>query len=85
MLFISTLEIIPGKTKELTEKAKNPKLMQGVVIKDILGVFGKPDIIMIFEAPAERTAAEFVMQFSDSAITKTQLVFPIKIIEEFYG
>ena len=83
MLFISSLEIVPEKARELTEKAKNPKMMQGVIIKDILGVFGKPDIIVIFEAPSERMAAEFVLQFADCATTKTQLVFPIKIIEEF--
>lgn len=83
MLFISSLEVIPGRAKELTDKAKNPKMNQGIVIKDILGVFGKPDIVLIFQAPSERTAAEFVLQFSNHAITKTQLVFPIKIIEEF--
>lgn len=83
MLFISSLEIAPGKTKDLTDKAKNPKMTQGIIIKDILGVFGKPDIVLIFEAPSERTAAEFVLQFSDCANTKTHLVFPIKIIKEF--
>jgi uncharacterized protein with GYD domain len=83
MLFISSLEMLPEKARELTDRAKNPKMIQGVVIKDILGVFGKPDIILIFEAPSERTAAEFVLQFSDCATTKTQLVFPITIIEEF--
>ena len=83
MLFVSSLEIIPGMAKELTEKAKNPKMLQGIAIKDILGVFGKPDIILIFEAPSERNAAEFVLQFSRCAITKTQLVLPIKTIEEF--
>jgi len=83
MLFISTLEIIPGKTKELTGKAKIPKMLQGIIIKNMLGVFGKPDIILIFEATSERIAAEFVLQFSDCATTRTQLVFPIKIIEEF--
>ena len=83
MLFISLLEVIPGDAKKLTDKAKNPKMIQGVIIKNILGVFGKPDIMLIFEAPTERTAAEFVLQFSSCAITRTQLVFPIKIIEEF--
>ena len=83
MLFISLLEVIPGDAKKLTDKAKNPKMIQGVIIKNILGVFGKPDIMLIFEAPTERTAAEFVLQFSRCAITRTQLVFPIKIIEEF--
>ncbi len=83
MLFISCLEMLPGKGGELTAKAKNPKMIQGVVIRDILGIFGKPDIILTFEAPSERTAAEFVLQFTDCAVTKTQLVFPIKIIEGF--
>jgi len=83
MLFISSLEVIPGKTKDLTDKAKNPKMLQGIVIKDIMGVFGKPDIILTFEAPSEGTAAEFVLQFSDCATLKTQLVFPMKIIERF--
>ena len=83
MLFISSLEMVTGKAKELTDKAKNPKMLQGIQIKNILGVFGKPDIILIFEGASERTAAEFVLQFSDCAVTKTQLVFPIKIIEGF--
>lgn len=83
MLFISTLEIIPEKAKELTSKVTNPKMVQGIVIKDMLGVFGKPDILIIFEAPSEKVAAEFVLQFSDLAVMKTQLVFPMKIIEEF--
>ncbi|MBU1853925.1 MAG: GYD domain-containing protein [Candidatus Omnitrophica bacterium] len=81
MLFISSLEITTEKAKELMTRARNPEMIQGVVIKDILGVFGKPDIILIFEAPSERTAAEFVLQFTDCAITRTHLVFPIKIIE----
>ncbi len=83
MLFISLLEIIPGKAKEATDLAKNPKILQGVTIKELLGVFGKPDIVIEFEAPSERIAAEFVLQFSSVAVTRTQLVFPIKIIEEF--
>ncbi|MFC1666405.1 hypothetical protein ACFL0P_00845 [Candidatus Omnitrophota bacterium] len=83
MLFISSLEIIPGKAKQLTDKAKNPNITQGLIIKNILGGFGKPDIILVFEASSERAAAEFVLQFSDCATTKTQLVFPIKIIEGF--
>jgi uncharacterized protein with GYD domain len=83
MLFISSLEIIEGKARELTDKAKNPRVTPGIAIKDILGVFGKPDVMIIFEASSERAAAEFVLQFSDCANTKTQLVFPIKIIEEF--
>ncbi len=83
MLFISSLEMVTGKAKELTDKAKNPKMLQGIQLKNILGVFGKPDIILVFEAPSERTAAEFVLQFSGCAVTKTQLVFPIKIIEGF--
>ena len=83
MLFSSSLEIIPGKAKQLTDKAKNPKMLQGVVIKDILGAFGKPDIILIFEAPSEQLAAEFILQFCEYSVMKTQLVFPIKLIEEF--
>lgn len=83
MLFISSLEVIPGKAKEVTDKAKKPKMTQGIVIKNILGVFGKPDVILIFAAPSERVAAQFVLQFSNCAISRTHLVFPIKIIEEF--
>ena len=68
MLFISSLEMITGKAKQLTDKAKSPKMIQGVTIKDILGVFGKPDIILVFEAPSERTAAEFVLQFVEAFV-----------------
>lgn len=83
MLLISLLETIPEKAKEATDLAKNPKISQGIIIKEIFGVFGKPDIVIVFEAPSERVAAQFVLQFSSVATTKTQLVFPIKLIEEF--
>jgi uncharacterized protein with GYD domain len=82
MLFVSTLGIIPGKTKDLTDKTKNPKMIQGIIIKNMLGCFGKPDIMLIFEAPSEVIAAEFILQFSDCSTIKTQLVFPMKLIDE---
>jgi len=80
MLFITQLRIIPGQLEEATRLFRHPKLPNNVMVHEFLGLLGKPDAIVIFEAPDAVTAADFVVQFGRVADATTSLALPI---EEF--
>lgn len=77
MQFVTTLDIIPGKMKEALKLMR--KYEKGnVEVKSFLGMFGKPDAVIIFEAKDETTATHFVVQFGDAFVPKTSLAFPVE-------
>ncbi len=78
MLFITTMNIIPGNYKRAIKLFKNPNLREGIEIKCFYGMFGIPDTILIFEAPDEETAGSFIIQFGEVAELKTSLGVPIE-------
>ena len=80
MLFIFQLRIIPGQFEEATRTFRHPEIPNNVMVHEFLGLLGKPDAIVIFEAPDAATAADFVVQFGRVADTTTSLAIPI---EEF--
>lgn len=80
MLFICQLRIIPGELEEATRMFRHPKIPNNVMIHEFLGLLGKPDAIVIFEAPDAATAADFVVQFGRATEATTSLALPI---EEF--
>lgn len=65
MLFLTTLDILPGKTKEAVEffrtKIDPP---EDVKVYYLFEVFGKPDFVIIFDAPNEDVAIQFVSKFA---------------------
>ncbi len=80
MLFVTQLKVIPGQLEEATRLFKHPKLPNNVMVHEFLGLLGKPDAMVIFEAPDASTAAEFTVQFGRVADATTSLALPI---EEF--
>lgn len=78
MLFICQLRIIPGQLEEATRLFRHPKIPNNVMLHEFLGLLGKPDAIVIFEAPDAVTAADFVVQFGRVADTTTSLALPIE-------
>lgn len=80
MLFVTALKALPGQYEEATRLCKHPKVPEDVEIKMFLGLFGKPDIIIIYEAPDASVAADFAVQFGRVAESSTALALPI---EEF--
>jgi len=78
MLFVSTIRAMPGKFDETVRLLKHSKVPDGVEIKEFLGLFGKPDAVVIFEAKSESLAAEFVSQFGSVAEVSTALAIPVK-------
>ena len=80
MLFVMQLNVLPGQFEEATRLFKHPKLPNNVMLHEFLGLLGKPDALVIFEAPDPSTAADFMVQFGRVAETSTSLALPI---EEF--
>lgn len=80
MLFITQLTMVPGQLDEAMRLFRHPRVPANVVVHEFLGLLGKPDAIVIFEAPDAHTAADFAIQFARVAETTTSLSLPI---EEF--
>jgi uncharacterized protein with GYD domain len=78
MRFVTFLTSLPGKYHEAVRLFKHPKIPKKVQIIEFLGLFGRPDAIIIFDAPDESTAAEFIIQFGEVAELKTAVAFPVE-------
>jgi uncharacterized protein with GYD domain len=77
MIFVSTLDVIPGKVDELQGIIKSLAVPEDIKIREFLSLFGKPDFIMTFEAPNEEKAMSFVLKFVSAAVPKTSLGVPV--------
>ena len=64
-----------GDLLHLVEKCKVP---EGVKIHRKLKVFGKPDVVIVFEATSEEVAAEFVKQFGRVSDARTHLAINVR-------
>jgi len=80
MLFVTQLRVLPLSREDATRLFKHPKIPNNVMVHEFLGLLGKPDAIVIFEAPDASTAADFTVQFSRVTDATTTLALPI---EEF--
>ena len=77
MQFITFLHVLPGQVIRAIKLFKNPKIPEGLEIKESYWMFGKPEAIFIFEAPDEKCASEFVVQFASCTEPSTSLAFPV--------
>lgn len=77
MLFMCQLRFMPGHYEQAIRTYKNPKIPEGMNIHHFLGTFGENDALVIFDAPDEGTAAEFVVQFREHSHTATSVAFPV--------
>ena len=59
-----------GDLFHLVEKMKIP---EGIRIHQVLEIFGKPDVVVVFEANNEKAASEFVKQFGRVSEVTTHL------------
>lgn len=73
MIFVTKMEIIPGKTDEAMSLVKEAKAPEEVSILHFFQMFGKPDFYLIFDAPNEDIAIDFVMYFTPALETSTSL------------
>jgi len=73
MIFVTTLDCIPGKVDELREIIRKLELPEDIKIREFLTLFGKPDFLLTFEAPDEERAMSFILKFVSVAVPKTSV------------
>jgi hypothetical protein len=78
MLFVTHMSALPGSYTEAIRTLKNPKIPKKVEIREYLGTFSHYDAIVIFEAPDEPTAVEFVGQFAECFKVETAVAFAVE-------
>lgn len=78
MIFVSMLDVIPGKVDELQRIISTLKTPKDIKIREFLSLFGKPDYILTFEAPNEEKALAFILKFVSVVVPKTSLGIPVE-------
>jgi len=78
MRFITLIKSNAGKYKSVIKAMKAAQVPPGIEILHFLGSFGEYDGVLLFDAPNEKDAASFVVQFGDNSEMKTSVVFPIE-------
>ena len=73
MIFVTLLDVIPGKADEIQKIMKSLDVPKDIKIREFLSLFGKPDFILTFEAPNEEKAMSFILKFVSAAVPKTSL------------
>ena len=78
MIFVSTLDVIPGKVDEIRKIIRTLDLPKDIKIREFLALFGKPDFLLTFEAPNEERAMSFVLSFVSVSVPKTSVGVPVE-------
>jgi uncharacterized protein with GYD domain len=81
MIFM-TLMLPKGKGADAVKYLKELKAPKGIKIRDIFFAFGKYDAMIMFEAPNEQTAMNFIMEtgFATQYTMETMIVVPVEEI-----
>jgi len=79
MLFVSLL-LPKGKGKEAVDYLKKLKAPQGIKVHDVYVTFGRYDGVIVFEAPDQKAAMNFVMEtgFATDYTIETLTAVPAK-------
>jgi uncharacterized protein with GYD domain len=78
MHFVTIIHSPPGKYEETVRALKRVKIPDNIKVREFLGLFGEPDALIVFEAPDEMTAADFICLLAPYVQCKTQLALPIE-------
>jgi hypothetical protein len=78
MIFVSTLDLIPGKIDDFRKIITDLEVPKDIKIREFLALFGKPDFLLTFDAPNEERAMSFVLKFVSVAAPKTSLGVPVE-------
>ncbi len=78
MIFVTTLDCIPGKVDDLRRIVAGADIPDDIKIREFLALFGKPDYLLTFEAPNEERAMSFILKFASVAVPKTSVGVPVE-------
>ncbi len=78
MIFVMFATAAPEQFADLFHLLRNARVPEGIKIREGLEVFGKPDVVVVFESPNEELAAQFVEQFGRVSTVTTHLAMRVK-------
>ncbi len=78
MLFVMFATAHPERYADLFHMLRKARIPEGVVVREKLEIFGKPDIVVIFEAKNEELASKFVEQFGRVGDVITHLAMRVR-------
>jgi uncharacterized protein with GYD domain len=77
MLFVMFATANPERFADLFHLIRNMKVPEGIKIREKLEIFGKPDVVVVFEAPDEELASKFIEQFGRVSTVTTHLAMGV--------
>ncbi len=77
MIFVMFATANPERFADLFHVVRNMKVPEGIKVREKLEIFGKPDVLIVFEAPNEEMAAKFVEQFGRVSTVTTHLALKV--------
>ncbi len=78
MLFIMFATATAERYSDLYHVVKNMRIPEGIKIREKMDIFGKPDLVIVFDAKNEKIASEFVKQFGRVSEVSTHLAVDIR-------
>ncbi|NPA76085.1 MAG: hypothetical protein GXO25_08420 [Euryarchaeota archaeon] len=77
MWFVLFATANPEEYGDLLHILEHTRLPEGVKVHRKLKIFGKPDVVVVFEARDEQSAEEFVKQFGRVSDVRTHLAINV--------
>jgi len=84
MIFVTLMEILPGKASEAAGFLKRIKSVTpppGIKVLDAYILLGKYDGIILFEAPDPKVATNFILKIASPAVFRTETLTAIRAEE----
>lgn len=78
MLFVMFATAHSERYGDLFHLLRHARIPEGVKIREKLEIFGKPDVVVIFEANNEELASKFVEQFGKVSDVITHLALRVR-------
>ena len=78
MLFVMFATAHPERYGDLFHLLRNARVPEGVKIIEKLEIFGKPDMVVLFESENEELAVKFVEQFGKVGNVSTYLAMRVR-------
>ncbi len=77
MWFVMFATANPDEYGDLLHLIENMKTPKGIKIHQKFKIFGKPDVVITFEAEDEMVASEFIKQFGRVSDVRTHLAIKV--------
>ncbi len=78
MKFVMFATAHPERYSDLFQMIRKMRIPDGIKVIQRLEIFGKPDVVVVFEARDEKVATDFVKQFGSVGEVTTLLAMDVR-------